>query len=141
MENSFIMKFEMPYIEPLSFKEKEATTIANIICGSRLGELIYFGGYSNISFKDDDKQHWNPNVILMDGFTRNKANCLCFNTRKEDGKYDKIFVYTNGIRDSLYYGFLLYNTKQNKSVHIFGMTADYTNLVVRLNDIMKKNNI
>ena len=69
MENETIYsaKFEMPYISCVNFKEKESIILSNIIKGSRLGELVNFDGYANISF-DEDKS---PGAIVIQEFLRN----------------------------------------------------------------------
>jgi len=136
MENTFELKFEMPYIECGNFKEKEILTILNIVNGSRVGQKIGFSGYFNVSFNEEDKQHWKPIFTYLDNFSRSKTNAFCFNISDFD-KYDKIFVYYNGIRDSLYYGLLFYNSNTGKSVHLYNLDYDYTNLIVNISRVIK----
>ena len=137
MENTYILKFEMPYIDCGNFKEKEILVINSIISGARVGQLLYFNGYGNISFNQEDKQHWKPIVTYLDGFSRSKTNCICYGI-PNCKRFDRVFVYYNGVRDSLYFGLLFYNTQTNDCLHLYNFTYDYTNLIVNLARVIQK---
>ena len=136
MENSYELKFEMPYIDCGIFKEKEILNILNIISGSRLGQNVGFGGYYNICFNEEDKQHWKPIFTLLDGFSRSKTNSFCLNI-SNNSRFDKVFIFYNGVKDSLYYGLVFLNSETNKSLHLYNLDYDYTNLIVNISRTIK----
>lgn len=138
MENNIELKFEMPYIDCLNFKEKELQTIINIISGSRVGQLISFNGYYNISFNEEDKQHWKPILSNLESFSRSKTNCFSYNILNGN-KYDKVFIYQTGGKEGGFYGFLFLNSIENKSLHLYNLKYDYTSLIVYLNQMVQKN--
>ena len=47
------LKFSMPHINCTNFKEKDTLVIRNIIKGARLGDMISFSNYGNISFSNE----------------------------------------------------------------------------------------
>lgn len=140
MENETIYsaKFEMPYISCVNFKEKESIILSNIIKGSRLGELVNFDGYANISFDEEDKNHWHPQIKPIESFTRNKSNSLVFGI-KGNNKYNKIFVYQTSLKETRFYGFIFYNTETNKCLHIYNVEYDHTKLIIGMFRIIQNN--
>ena len=133
-----IGKFEMPYINGANFKEKEILNIANIINGSRIGENVYFCGYGNMSFSDEDNKHWYPRITKLDGFIRNKTNLMILNI-KSNNKYNYIFIYQTTTKDSGFYGILMYNSETNDSLHIYNVEYDWSRLVIVLSRIVQNN--
>ena len=136
MENSYELKFEMPYIDCGILKEKEILNILNIISGSRLGQNVSFSGYYNVCFNEEDKQHWKPIFTFLDGFSRSKTNSFCLNILN-NSRFDKVFVFYNGVKDSLYYGLVFLNSETNKSLHLYNLDYDYTNLIVNISRTIK----
>ena len=134
------LKFSMPYINCTPFKEKDSLIIRNIIKGARLGEMISFSNYGNISFADDDKYHWNPIVTDLESFTRSKSNCMVFDIISKN-KYNKAILYYSIISKDDFYGLLLYNTEDNHCSHIYNINSALTNMIITVYKSIKINEI
>jgi len=134
------LKFSMPYINCSNFKEKDTLIIRNIIAGARLGNMIAFSNYGNISFKDEDKLHWNPIVIDLNTFIRSKTNCLIFNIYSKN-VYNKAILYYSTMTNDSYYGLLLYNTETHKYSHIHNINSELTNMLITVYKSIKINEI
>lgn len=123
----YVGKLNMPYTDPTNFKEKEAHHIISIINGGNIRDNVKFRGYGNMFFDEEDNRHWNPNFIQLENYTRNKSNILIFDLL--NCEYDKMFVYkTNGKIDG-FYGIVVYNTLNQKSVNIFNIEYNYAKLM------------
>ena len=127
-------KLEMPYTECVNFKEKESHFLSSVLLGGHLIDYCHFGGYHNISFGEDDIKCMNPIITSLESFSRNKTNCLCFNLT--NSIYDKLFIYKTGIKESNFYGLILYNIENNKSLNIYNIEYDVSKLVITINRII-----
>lgn len=132
----FNIKFNMPYIEADVFKQKHYGILLATIGNSRLSEYMHFDGPGLITFNEDDRQHNNPIVTLMDKYNRLKTNCLVYSLPENTsnmGYYDKLFIYYSAGSKISYYGYVLFNTKTNKNEHIYFIDDDYNDLTRCLN--------
>ena len=129
----FNLRFEMPHFIPAFLKESEITILNGIINGSRIGKKIMFYKNCTMTFdEENDKLHWNPIVELVDKFKRSKINCICYkniNKVVKNHAFDYFFVYQLKYKDTEFYGIIAYNEEDDKSVHYYGITYDYTNLL------------
>lgn len=134
------LKFSMPHINCTNFKEKDTLVIRNIIKGARLGDMISFSNYGNISFSNEDKLHWNPIVVDLESFTRSKTNCMIFDINTKN-KYNKAIIYYSILSNDSYYGLLLYNTENNKCSHVHNINSELTNMLITVYKSIKINEI
>lgn len=134
------LKFSMPYINCTPLKEKETLVIRNIIAGARLGEMVRFWNYGNISFDEEDKQHWNPIIKELDIFVRSKTNCMIFDIVSKN-KYNKAILYCTLYPNDGFYGLLLYNTNTGKYSHICNINLLLTNMIITFYKMIKINEL
>ena len=91
----FNIKFNMPYIETDVIKQKHYGILLSTIGNSRLINYMHYDGPGLITFNEDDIQHNNPIVTLMDKYNRLKTNCLVYSLTENTsnmGYYDKLFI-------------------------------------------------
>lgn len=133
MKNEVInLKFEMPHFTPALLKESEINVLNNIVHRSRVGDRVVFYKYCILNFNEEDKQHWYPNPELIDKFKRSKVNCICYkniNKAVQNPEFDYFFVYQLKYKDTEFYGIIAYDENENRSVHYYGISYDYTNLL------------
>ena len=130
------IEFSMPYIETDTIKQKHYYILLQLINNSRLSEFMKFEGPGLIVFDEDDKKHWHPHVSLMDKYNRLKTNCLVFSLSENPnnmGYYDKLFLYYSTGSKISYYGYVMYDSKTNKSNHIYFIEDNYNDLTRCLN--------
>ena len=92
----FNIKFNMPYIETDVIKQKHYGILLSTIGNARLIKYMHYDGPGIITFNEDDIQHNNPIVTLMDKYNRLKTNCLVYSLTENTsnmGYYDKLFIY------------------------------------------------
>ena len=132
----FNIKFNMPYIETDVIKQKHYGILLSTIGNSRLINYMHYDGPGLITFNEDDIQHNNPIVTLMDKYNRLKTNCLVYSLTENTsnmGYYDKLFIYYSVGTKFSYYGYVLFNTKTNKNEHIYFIDDNYNDLTRCLN--------
>ena len=96
-----------------NFKKRQALIIINTIGGSRLCMDMAFESYGHIAFSPEDTCNRYPEITYLEDFNRVKANCLIYNlknTAKNQGKYDKCFIYHSAGTNGGNYGYVFYNT-------------------------------
>lgn len=130
-------KFAIPYINCSNFKEKDTLVLRNIIKGARIGDMLKFASYGNITFSEEDVPHWNPVITELDSFTRSKTNCMIFDI-DSNCQYNKMFLYHTILPQHGFYGLLLYNSNINKFLHIYNIGYDINNLVIKMFKIINK---
>lgn len=138
---SFNIKFEMPYIGTDTLKQKHYSVLITMIGNSRLRECMKFEGPGLISFEDDDTKHWHPIVTLMDKYNRLKTNCLIYSLPENPsnmGYFDKLVIYYSTGSKISYYGYVLYDTKTDKSEHIYFIEDNYNDLLRCLNQTFNR---
>ena len=120
-----------------NFKKKQAQLIINMIGGSRLCGDMSFESYGHIEFAPEDKSNRYPEISYLEDFNRLKTNCLIYNlknTAKNQGKYDKCFIYhTAGINEGNY-GYVFYNTETGKMMHKYFIDHEFDTLCIKLNE-------
>lgn len=138
---SFNIKFEMPYIGTDTLKQKHYSVLTSTIGCSRLREYMKFEGPGLISFSDDDTKHWHPMVTSMDKYNRLKTNCLIYSLPENPsnmGYFDKLVIYYSAGSKISYYGYVLYDTKTDKSEHIYFIEDNYNDLLRCLNQTFNR---
>ena len=89
-----------------------------------------------ITYDNEDVQHTNPTITLMEKYNRLKTNCLVYSLPENTSNmnyYDKLFIYYSSGNKESYYGYVLYNTKNGKNTHKYFIDDDYNNLTQCLN--------
>lgn len=120
-----------------NFKKKQATLIINMIKGSRLQSDMVFDSYGHIAFDNEDVCHKRPNISYLDDFNKSKTNCLIYNlneTVKNQGKYDKCFIYHSAGPTDGNYGYVFYNTETGEMMHKYFIDHEFDALCVKLNE-------
>jgi len=120
-----------------NFKQKQALIIINTIAGGRLNNDMTFDGYGHIEFDENDTKNRYPIINHLDGYNRNKTNCLIYDlkdTQKNQGYYDKCFIYHSAGRQEGNYGFVLYNTETGDVSHKYFIEHEYDTLCVKLTE-------
>ena len=120
-----------------NFKKRQALIIINTIGGSRLCMDMAFESYGHIAFSPEDTCNRYPEITYLEDFNRVKANCLIYNlknTAKNQGKYDKCFIYHSAGTNGGNYGYVFYNTETGKMVHKYFIEHEYDALCVKLNE-------
>ena len=130
--------FQMPYTEPTVIKEKECNFVKGILVNARVGQFISFDSYYNISFAEDDEKHWTGIVNKLEGYARSKVNAIGYNISKGE-KFDKFFIYVTGAKEPTFYGLLFINTKTGKTMNVYNINYEYTNLAVYINNAIHRN--
>lgn len=133
---SYNIKFNMPYIEADTLKQKHYSILLSLIGNSRLQEFMKFDGPGLITFAEDDTKHWNPIVTRMEKYNRLKTNCLIYTLPENPnnmGYYDKLFIYWTAGSKISYYGYVMYNTNTGKNEHIYFIDDNYNDLTRCLN--------
>ena len=130
-----------------NFKKKQAHIIINMIDLSKLNDDMVFESFGNIKFDETDKSHKYPEISYMEDFNRVKTNCLIYNlknTSKNQGVYDKCFIYNSVGTYENNYGYVFYNTKTGKMMHKYFVDYAEDTLCVKLkqsfNILFKKPN-
>lgn len=126
------LNFLFSYIDCNNFKEKELIVLRNFIKGTRIGREIKFANYANISFDVEDVKHDKPIVTELEQFTRSKTNGIIFNmenTELNNGVFNKCVIYQTLFTNSGAYGYILWNTETNDSVHEFNVEYDGNELI------------
>lgn len=119
-----------------NFKKKQAQLIINTIGGSRLCMDMSFESYGHIEFEPEDKHNRYPEISYLEDFNRLKTNCLIYNlknTSKNQGVYDKCFIYHSAGSNEGNYGYVFYNTETGKMLHKYFVEHEYDALCVTLN--------
>lgn len=130
------LKFQLPYIDCTNYKEKDLLSFIKLINGSRVGQLLCGYKYGTITYDQEDKQKFYPIANELDNFSRSKTNCVIFNIK--EGNYNKLILYQSILKDSGFYGFVVYNTETNKMLHIYNIDLDYTQLLGTIQRILQK---
>lgn len=136
MMKEFNIKFELPYIETNVFRQKHYNILLSLIGNSRLNSYMHYDGPGIITFDNEDVQHTNPTITLMEKYNRLKTNCLVYSLPENISNmnyYDKLFIYYSSGNKESYYGYVLYNTKNGKNTHKYFIDDDYNNLTQCLN--------
>ena len=106
-----------------SFKQKGALIIQNLFRDVRMADYARFHGYGLITTNG----HKADKITIedVDKFNRLKTNCLVYDltyNKYNPGKYDKLFIYrTNTSKDNSFYGYILYNTKTDKTTNVYNI--------------------
>lgn len=123
MENKLDkLEFSLLYLDISPFQEKQFMILRNTLLNSRLGKYMKFLNYGSISFDENDTKHQFPKVTYLDSFKRGKTHCMVFDlyyNSNNNGKYDKLIIYTTMTTRDGYYGYVFYNSKEGKSSHRF----------------------
>lgn len=118
-----------------NFNQKHASIILSIISQGRLHRFMRFSSYGNITFDNNDEGHRYPFIEELESFNRNKTNCLIFdltNNEKNDGRFNKLFLYhSNGSQHS-FYGYVFYNTENKEITHKYFVDHEYDELCMAL---------
>lgn len=137
MKETYKFEFQQYNFSCDNFKQKQALIIINTIAGSRLNNDMIFSGYGHIEFEETDTKNRYPIVSYIDVYNRNKANCLIYdlkNTKKNQGYYDKCFIYhTIGSKEGNY-GYVLYNSKTGDLSHKYFIDHEYDTLCIKLTE-------
>lgn len=130
IEVSYSLKFEMPYITCDNFKEKEITIINNFISGARIRKIIKYGGLASIEFDEFDKhKHEFPKVKLLPSFVKQHTNGVIYDILVPC-KYDKILIYQNILKNTNFYGFVIFNSNDpSQQFHYYNIEYDLTTFV------------
>lgn len=132
--NKYNFKFWRWYFRCDNFNVKQSSIILCAISQGRLNDFMKFSSYGNITFNDGDK-HNELFVEELESFSRNKTNCLIFNlpyNEKNDGRFNKLFLYqSNGTQHS-FYGYLFYNTETKEILHKYCVDHEYDELCIAL---------
>jgi len=134
-ETNFELEFGMYYLDLANFKQKQAYIIQGSIGGGRLNEYMRFNSYCIMSFDEDDHKHRYPKIQLIDKFNRSKCNCMMFDlsyNHKNNGIFDKCFIFQTAGKLNGYYGFAFYNAETHKISTKFLIESAYDNLCIKL---------
>lgn len=120
-----------------NFKQKQALIIINTISGGRLMNDMVFDGYGHIEFNEEDVKHRYPIISYLDSYNRNKTNCLIYNlknTQRNQGYYDKCFIYHSAGKQEGNYGYVFYNSETGDVSHKYFIEHEYDVLCVKLTE-------
>lgn len=137
MNEIYNLTASIPHIMPTNIKEKTANMLISIITKSRLGQMMSFNSFARMDFDDEkDSLEMHPIVSLQDSFNRLKTNCIVFNVFNNDindNKYNMCFVYHHSsAKDIINYGYIMYNSKTQKSYHCFYIEPEYDEITRHL---------
>lgn len=133
--NNYELEFGMYYLDLTSFKQKQSHIIQGCIGGGRLNEYMRFNSYAIMSFDSNDHKHRYPKVQLIDKFNRSKCNCMMYDlsyNSKNNGMYDKCFIFQTSGKTTTYFGIYFYNSETKKCNTIFLIESLYDNLCIKL---------
>ena len=70
---------------------------------------MHYDGPGIITFDNEDVQHTNPTITLMEKYNRLKTNCLVYSLPENISNmnyYDKLFIYYSSGNKESYYGYV-----------------------------------
>lgn len=139
-ENAYILDFDVWKENAEVWKERDGDHFAAVVGAVRLGQLIKFAGYGNMSYEEDDMiKKWHPKVTLLDSYNRKLANCLVFNVVIPGCKYDKIFVYYNTTKAKGHTGYYIHSsTNPKEHIHKYYIENDMNRLMLSINSVLYK---
>jgi hypothetical protein len=108
-----------------------------MIGGSRLCSDMSFESYGHIEFAPEDKSNRYPEISYLEDFNRLKTNCLIYNlknTAKNQGKFDKCFIYHSAGINEGNYGYVFYNTETGNMMHKYFIDHEFDTLCIKLNE-------
>jgi len=137
MKETYKFEFQRWNFPCDNFKQKQALIIINTIAGGRLSNDMTFSGYGHIEFEETDTKNRYPIVSYLDAYNRNKTNCLIYDlkdTHKNQGYYDKCFIYHTVGRQEGNYGYVLYNSETGNLLHKYFIEHEYDTLCIKLTE-------
>lgn len=127
------------------FKQKDVDILNAILSGSRMGQYLNIEGYGELTFDEyDSKNEFGKIVNISDSFDRRKTNCIMIDLfdsdLNPDKYYDKMFVHMHNVsigqNINYSFGFIMYDSKNDKCVQIPNTTGDLNEIVLYINRIM-----
>ena len=101
------------------FKLKSILILNGLFKDGRINDFMTFDKYGIITSLN--KKNDQIEIEEFDKFTRGKINCLVYKLTKNKYNpdlYDKLIIYYNNVsRDTVWYGYIFYNSKTNESLH------------------------
>lgn len=101
------------------FKQKSSIILKSLFEIGRINDFMKFYKYgliTTLNRKSDQIK-----VEETDKFIRGKTNCMIYNltaNKYNPNTYDKLIIYYNNVsRDTIWYGYILYNTETKKLMH------------------------
>lgn len=128
----------------MNFKEKEINVLKNIISFARLGREMTYRCGATITFDETDKTHLHPNVHELEKYARSKTNGIVYNvlkSNKNPGIYDRCLIYHTEPHQVGSWGFVMFNSETGKSIHMYMVGDDYSDLIQKLSRVINYANI
>ena len=101
------------------FKQKASLILKSLFEIGRINDFMKFHKYGLITSLN--KKNNQIKVEESEKFVRGKTNCMIYNltANKYNPKlYDKLIIYYNNVsRDTIWYGYILYNTETKDMLH------------------------